>query len=169
MPNYRRDYSGTCWFFTVVTHQRRLLMNHGPARDALRAAVIECRRRHPFEIDAWVLLPEHLHCIWTLPEADRDYSRRWGVIKRRFTQGMAGKGGGHGPPYWQARFWAHRINDETDYARHVDYIHINPVKHGLVTRVVGWPWSTFHRYVREGILPPDWGGGLELPSDIGNE
>ena len=88
MPNYRRDYSGTAWFFTVVTHSRRPLLAEASARDALRSAISDCRLRFPFRIDAWVLLPDHMHAVWTLPDSDRDYSRRWSMIKRRFTQQM---------------------------------------------------------------------------------
>jgi putative transposase len=169
MPNYRRDYSGHCWFFTVVTHRRRALLTGDAARAALHASIAECRVRYPFAVDAWVLLPDHLHCIWTLPDADRDYSRRWSFIKRRFTQRLREASGGHGPPHWQDRFWAHRIDDETDYARHVDYIHINPVKHEFVRSAAEWPWSTLHRYVREGVLPDDWGGAVDLPAHVGRE
>src|SRR5512135_1059843 len=196
MPNYRRDYAGTGWSFTVVTAGRRLLLDRDDARSALRQAISECRSRYPFRVDAWVLMPDHLHCIWTMPEEDRDYSRRWSLIKRRFTQHMTtGLGGAHGapyadsggpevcgahgapyadsdevgPPYWQARFWAHRIDDERDYAAHVDYIHFNPVKHGAVARVADWPWSTFHRYAAGGILAADWGGDVSLPPHVGRE
>ena len=176
MPNYRRDYSGTCWFFTVVTAGRRHLLTDDGARRALRDAVRACRARYPFTVDAWVLLPDHLHCIWTLPPEDRDYSRRWSLIKRRFSQAMcrpkrgdtvtATKGDSG---YWQRRFWAHRIDDQADYNAHVDYIHINPVKHGLVQQVRAWPRSTFHRFVTAGVLPADWGGEVRQPGDVGRE
>lgn len=168
MPNYRRDYSGDTWFFTVVTKQRHRLFVSETARDCLRESITECRTRYPFHIDACVLLPDHVHCVWTLPEDDRDYSRRWGIIKRRFTQ-LYRECGGRGPPYWQERFWAHRIDDEADYRHHLDYVHINPVKHGLTDRVSAWPWSTFHRYVKAGVYPADWGGTVVLPKGIGNE
>jgi putative transposase len=167
MPNYRRDYSGCCWFFTVVTHERQRLFDQPTARGLLREAIGECRHRYPFEIVAWVLLPDHLHCIWNLPMGDRNYSRRWSLIKRRFTQRMehAGRRG----PFWQARFWAHRIDDEQDYASHVAYVHFNPVKHGLVTRPLDWRWSTFHRYIEQGVVAADWGAGLQIPAEAGRE
>lgn len=168
MPNYRRDYSGCTWFFTVVTHHRIPLFRDPTARLCLGNAVRECRCRFPFVIDAWVLLPDHMHAVWTMPEADRDYSRRWGVIKRRFTQ-MLRECGGHGPPCWQKRFWAHRIEGETDYRHHVDYVHINPLKHSLTDSVATWPWSTFHRYVTAGVYPRDWGGRIVLPPGVGAE
>ena len=175
VSNYRRVYSGTTWFFTVVTYQRRPILVGAFARDAFRAAILDCRRRYPFRIDAWVLLPDHLHAIWTLPDSDRDYSRRWSMIKRGFTQRMS-----KGParerndhercltdPLWQPRFWAHRLDDEADHEHHVNYVHINPLKHGFVERVVDWQWSSFHRLVREGTYPSDWGGEVVLPEFVG--
>lgn len=169
MPNYRRDYSGSVWFFTVVTHLRKPFLTQEPERQALRRAVRECRSRYPFSINGWVLLPDHLHCIWTLPENDPIYSRRWGVIKRLFTQQMQNSGG-HGPPYWQQRFWAHRIDDEADYEQHMNHIHFNPAKHGYANRPAEWPWTTLHRCIREGIYPADWGGAVSIPTTgIGRE
>jgi putative transposase len=141
--------------FTVVLKDRQPLFLDQYARSCLRDAISDCRSRYPFNIDAWVLLPDHLHCVWTLPETDRNYSRRWSIIKRRFTQRFRHYGG-HGPPYWQNRFWAHRIDDERDYRNHVDYVHLNPVKHALVSTAADWPWTTFHRYVASGVYPPDW-------------
>ena len=113
------------------------------------------KRAKPFLIDAWVILPEHMHCIWTLPENDTDYSGRWRDIKKTFTRGLGMSG------IWQPRFWEHTIRDENDLRRHMDYIHINPLKHGYVRRVKDWPYSTFHRHVREGIYPEDWAGDIE--------
>ena len=133
MPNYRRDYSGTCWFFTVVARNRNPRLVDPDSRACLAQAVRECRARFPFEIAAWVLLPDHLHCVWQLGDEDLDYSRRWGIIKRRFTQLMRSKGAAG--VAWQSRFWAHRIDDGRDLDSHVAYVHYNPVKHGLVSRV----------------------------------
>jgi putative transposase len=96
-----------------------------------------------------VLLPDHLHCLWTLPDGDADFSRRWSVIKRLTTQAC-------GSPIWQPRFWEHAIRDERDLHRHLDYVHGNPVKHGLVQRAADWPYSSFHRYLRNGAYPEDW-------------
>lgn len=71
---------------------------------------------------------------------------------------------------WQRRFWEHRIRDETDFAHHVDYIHYNPVKHGLVSRPVDWPYSSIHRAIRQGMIPPDWGNDpVEFPDTVGHE
>ncbi|TVO77644.1 REP-associated tyrosine transposase [Sedimenticola selenatireducens] len=168
MPNYRRDYSGCTWFFTVVTKQRRRLFLDEHARACLREAVWICRAQYPFHIDAWVILPDHLHCVWTLPEGDRDYSRRWGIIKRRFTQLFGGQCR-YALPFWQERFWAHRIDGDSDYRHHMDYVHINPVKHGLVNCVSAWPWSTFHQFVKSAYYPDDWGGNIDIPNGIGKE
>jgi putative transposase len=168
MPHYRRDYCGIYWFFTVVTHGRQRILTSETARECLRSAIKDCRSRYPFNIEAWVLLPDHLHAVWQLPEDDLNYSRRWSIIKRRFTQQYPS----HctlQPPYWQKRFWAHRVDDENDYARHMDYTHYNPVKHGLVDTASKWPWSSFHRTVAQELYPADWGFGIELPPDIGNE
>jgi putative transposase len=165
MPDYRRyRIPGGCYFFTVNLLERRMdhLVKH---IDLLRQAVQGVRRHYPFHIDAWVVLPDHLHCIWSLPEGDDDFSMRWRLIKtafakvlpvteRRSSVRMARQERG----IWQRRFWEHAIRDDRDYERHVDYIHINPVKHGYVKRVVDWPYSTFHRHVAHGAYPRDWAG-----------
>jgi putative transposase len=165
MPNYRRyRVPGGTYFFTVNLLERRqdTLVRH---IDVLREAVRKTRRERPFHIDAWVVLPDHMHCVWTLPPGDDDFSNRWKSIKIRFVQAIPrterrssvriskGERG-----IWQRRFWEHVIRDEADYEHHVNYVHWNPVKHGLAKTVADWPYSTFHRYVREGILPTDWIG-----------
>jgi putative transposase len=133
----------------------------------LRTAFDETRRRHPFTINAMVVLPDHLHALWTMPEGDADFATRWRLIKatfsRRLPQGerISDSRAARGERgIWQRRYWEHTIRDENDFARHVDYIHINPVKHGLVTRVGDWPDSTFHRTVERGIYPEDWAGDV---------
>jgi len=169
MPDYRRcRIPGGTYFFTVNLLERRrdLLVRHV---EALRSAVRETRRRAPFHIDAWVVLPDHLHCVWTLPPGDADFSNRWKAIKIRFARAIPATErrspvraarGERG--IWQRRFWEHAIRDQTDYARHVDYVHFNPVKHGHVQRVVDWPYSSFHGWVAAGVYPPDWcGDGVE--------
>jgi putative transposase len=168
MPNYRREYFGTKWFFTLVSHKRAAVFSREAARDCLRMAIEDCRKGHPFVVDAWVLLPDHIHCIWTLDPTDSDFSLRWAVIKRRFTQKFR-ELSYREPPYWQKRFWEHRIRDELDYENHLNYIHFNPVKHGYVTSPIAWPWTTFHTYVKNGIYPADWGEGVRIPSDAGHE
>jgi putative transposase len=165
MTNYRRgNIAGASYFFTVNLADRRqsLLTDN---IELLRAAFEYTRARHPFIIDAIVILPDHLHVIWTLPEGDSDFALRWRLIKSFFSRGLPHgesrsgsrqKKGERG--IWQRRYWEHLIRDEADHVRHVDYIHINPVKHGLVPRVADWQHSSFHRFVQAGMLPEDWAG-----------
>ncbi len=140
---------GGTWFFTVNLQNRRnqLLTTQF---QTLRNAIINVKRDRPFEINAWVVLPEHMHCIWTLPEGDDDFSSRWREIKKQFTHACGLKN------IWQPRFWEHAIRNTQDYRHHVDYIYINPVKHGWVKQVSDWPFSTFHRDVARGLYPIDW-------------
>ncbi|MFW0766518.1 REP-associated tyrosine transposase [Trabulsiella odontotermitis] len=155
MSNYRRSYvNGGTWFFTVNLQNRQsdLLIRH---IQTLRDAVRSVKRQKSFRINAWVILPEHMHCIWTLPENDSDYSGRWRDIKKSFTKGINAAG------IWQPRFWEHTIRNETDYRRHMDYVYINPVKHGWARLVKEWPYSTFHRDVRYGLYPEDWAGEVD--------
>ena len=165
MPNYRRAYAtGACWFFTVNLQNRHqtLLIDE---INLLKTCIRTVKQQRPFTINAWVVLPEHMHCIWTLPEGDADYAGRWRAIKKAFSRAL--------PPtefrtteqihrrqrgVWQRKYWEHRIRDEADYWRHFDYIHVNPCKHGWVTRVLDWPHSTFHRYVKAGYYSIDWCG-----------
>lgn len=165
MPNYRRALvPGGCWFFTLNLLDRRqtLLVDH---IRALRQAVARTRDNYPFVIDAFVVLPDHLHAIWTLPPGDFDFPIRWRLIKARFARALPEqedrdairiKRGERG--IWQRRFWEHLIRDENDYARHVEYCYFNPLKHGLVTRVSDWPHSSFHRDATAGLVPHDWAG-----------
>jgi len=166
MTQYRRPtVPGAAWFFTVNLAERkgnRLLVEE---IDTLRAAFRAVRSVHTFRVDAAVILPEHLHCIWTLPPGDSDFSTRWGLIKGNFSRAIQ-KGERRSPSrvkrgergLWQRRFWEHLIRDESDFRRHVDYIHWNPVKHGWVERVVDWPHSSFHAYVQRGLYVDNWGG-----------
>lgn len=162
MTNYRRArFCGGYYFFTVVTYNRRRFLVDDLARACLRAAWRQVRETRPFEVVALCLLPEHLHCVWRLPEKDDDYSLRWMLIKKGFTRRYL-KGGGREAGQsvsrekkrergiWQRRFWEHQIRDEKDLQRHIDYTHGNPIKHGLVQTVADWPWSTYHRFVRDG-------------------
>lgn len=162
MPDYRRArVAGATYFFTVVTARRRPLLATAANVEALRQSVAEVRRQLPFSIVAWVVLPEHMHAIWTLPVDDSDFSTRWGRIKAGFTRhcGRAHtSAAGHDAGLWQPRFWEHLVRDEADFAAHMDYTHYNPVKHGHVKRVIDWPYSSFHRCVRQGIYPASWGG-----------
>ncbi|MDD5364365.1 MAG: transposase [Gallionellaceae bacterium] len=173
MPDYRRNrMPGGTYFFTVNLLERNssLLFDH---IDALRDAVRTVRVRRPFLIDAWVVLPDHMHAIWTLPDDDSGYSGRWKAIKIAFaktlpkTERISPARAARGERgIWQRRFWEHTIRDDTDYAAQMDYVHINPVKHGLVSHVRDWPHSSFHHCVSRGIYEPDWAGqeNLELPA-----
>jgi putative transposase len=170
MPTYRRAFiPGGTFFFTVVTERRARILCTEPARGFLGKALRDCRGRWPFQIDALVLLPDHLHSIWTLPPGDADYSKRWAWIKKEFSKSWLSVGGAETTisrsrtqrrrrGIWQSRFWEHAVKDEGDYERHFDYVHWNPVKHGLARSVVDWPFSTFHRWVRLGVYPRHWGG-----------
>jgi putative transposase len=171
MTNWRRaQVPGGTFFFTLVTEDRASILTTPLARSVLREVTLECRRRWPFDIEAVVLMPDHLHTVWRMPEGDSDYSKRWGWLKKEFTKRWLAGGGTERPVsksrggnrrhgVWQRRFWEHVIRDELDLGRHLDYVHYNPVKHGLVERVIDWPWSSFHRFVHEGRYPPDWGCG----------
>lgn len=168
MSRYRRA-RGRTFFFTVVAFHRRPILCDAPIRIALRQAILLVAATRPFVIDAWVLLPDHLHAIWTLPEGDDDFSTRWSEIKRFVStscrevfhrpdlQGPRARARREST-IWQRRFWEHGIRDEHDMAQHMDYVHFNPVRHGHASSVSRWPYSTFHRYVRQGVYPPDWGG-----------
>jgi putative transposase len=166
MVHYRRNLvPGGTFFFTVVLANRRwtILVDH---IDFLREAFRYINCLQPFAIDAIVILPDYMHAIMTLPPEDFDFSGRWRRIKSGFTRRVVASGipvardrrGEY--QLWQRRFWEHTIRDQEDFERHVDYIHYNPVKHGLVLRVFDWPHSSFHRYVRQGLLPMDWAGSV---------
>ena len=169
MPHYQRLYlPGATYFFTLVTFDRRRFLTSDLARRCLRAAWTEVRQKRPFDVDAVCLLPDHLHCLWSLPGDDADYSTRWKAIKGIFSRSYLAAGGTEGhrnrarrrsgeAAVWQKRFWEHTIRDDRDYQRHLDYIHYNPVKHGLVARPIDWPWSSFRRHVRRGLYHPEWG------------
>jgi putative transposase len=164
MVQYRRNFvAGGTYFFTVALHDRRKdwLVAY---IDLLRNAIRESKRARPFHIDAMVVLPEHLHAVMTLPADDADFDQRWRSIKSRFSRAIAAAGApatlnkNGAYDVWQPRYWEHTIRDERDLEHHVAYIHYNPVKHGHVSKVAAWPHSSFHRYVRMGMLPEDWGG-----------
>jgi putative transposase len=164
MQFYRRNlFPGGTYFFTVNLPDRssRLLVDE---ITTLRASVAAVRQRLPFQIDAWVVLPDHMHCVWTLPLNDADYPARWRMIKARFSRHMpdlapvsASRMSKGELGIWQRRYWEHTVREDRDFAAHVDYVHFNPVKHGYVVRVADWPYSTFHRYVASGTCPEDWG------------
>ncbi len=162
---YRRvGIEGGTYFFTVnlADRNRTLLVDYV---DDLRNVMKKVKATHPFHIDAIVIMPDHLHAMWTLPECDNDYPIRWSLIKAGFSRSIP-KGELRHPSriakgergIWQRRYWEHMIRDEDDFNNHMNYIHFNPVKHGLVTNLKDWPYSTFHRCVRDGFYPHDWIG-----------
>lgn len=169
MATFRRStVPGATYFFTVNTYQRQPVLTQPPFYAALKESVRSVISERPFIIEAFVLLPDHLHCIWTLPDNDADYATRRSMIKRRVSQKVRDL---VEPPrsqsrqvrgelgLWQRRFWEHQIRDDADRERHVDYIHWNPVKHGYTKQVRDWPYSSFHRFVARGQYPLDWAGG----------
>ena len=174
MTSYRRACNaGATYFFTVnLADRTSALLTQ--CIDELRDAVRHVQLRHPFAIDAMVVLPEHLHAVWTLPPNDADHSLRWRLIKTRFSNAMP-----HGERrcasriakgergVWQRRYWEHLIRNDDDFGRHVDYVHFNPVKHGYVSHAIDWPHSSVHRCVADGRLPADWGGGADGRAGFG--
>ena len=171
MPDYRRyRVSGDTYLFTINLLERRSIRK----MEALHEAVRRTRAERPFHIEGWVVLPDHLHYVLTLPSSDDDFSNRIKAIKIRFVRAVApnerrssvrAARGERG--IWQRRFWEHALRDEEDYARHLDYVHYNPVKHGHVTSVAKWPYSTFHRWVQAGAYPIGWGSGCVTDVDAG--
>ena len=159
MTDYRRLYvPGGTYFFTVVTHQRAQVFVDEASVDLFRVALRRVMATRPFHLDAIVVLPDHLHCLWRLPLGDADFSGRWREIKKATSRGVERRTNRRNErPVWQRRFWEHLIRDEDDWLRHVEYIHYNPVKHGLVCRPADWPWSSFTRAVAHGWHEADWG------------
>ena len=168
MPRYKRArVEGGTYFFTVVTDRRRKIFADPIACRLLGSILRRCQDRWPFDIDAIVLLPDHLHAIWSLPPGDADYSTRWCWIKKTFTSQWLNLG--HSETrittgrtrerrrgVWQPRFWEHTTETDEDFERHFDYVHYNPVKHGYVRCPSEWQYTSFHRWVRADVYPPDW-------------
>jgi len=176
MPNYRRWFvPGGTFFFTCVTHMRARFLTDEAARDSLHEALAEIQERYPFEIVAIVLLPDHLHTVWSLPSGDARYPTRWRRIKAEFTERWLERGrvelsqsvsraNRSMRGIWQKRYWEHTVRDEADLERCVNYIHWNPCKHSLVSRVSDWPWSSFHRFVAQGHYELNWGNIDPVPN-----
>jgi putative transposase len=176
---YRRAFlPGGSFFFTLVTEQRRPLLASPESVEVLRNAMRTVRNTRPFDVAAMAVLPDHLHCILTLPPGDHDFATRWRLIKTWFTK--------HADPslrtvpdpsrakrgeqtIWQHRYWEHALRDDEDFIRHVEYIHYNPVKHGLAKSPADWPYSSFGKFVKEGIYAPDWGASEPDFTGVGSE
>jgi putative transposase len=169
MPEYRRiKQPGGTFFFTVVTFDRKPILTTPESRPIFRKAWKDVQVKHPFQTLAICLLPDHLHTIWQLPEGDTNYALRWNEIKRHFSHEylqVVGEGDTsrnesrkkrREVAIWQRRYWTHILFDQDDLNNHIDYIHFNPLKHGLVKQVMDWPWSSFHRYMRMGVYSQDW-------------
>ena len=169
---YRRaQIKGGTYFFTLTTFYRKKILTYPQNVEILRKAIRYVMSNHFFTINAFVLLPDHLHCIWTLPENDYDFSTRWRLIKSYFTREYTKKfksvptklkKNKKEQTIWQRRFWEHLIRSEEDMISHVEYIHYNPVKHGLASAPKEWKYSSFHRYVKEGVYNNEWGTGYEI-------
>jgi putative transposase len=168
---YRRtQISGGTYFFTLVTYNRLRTFNRPDCIALLRESFKQVKKEHPFTIEAIVILPDHIHCMLTLPQGDADYPLRLRMIKSHFSRQYRGGLPGNTASrvakgekaVWQRRYWEHAIRDEDDYARHVEYIHYNPVKHGLAVSPRDWQWSSFHDYVGRGVYDVDWGRGEEV-------
>ena len=175
MANYRRVWiPGGTYFFTVALADRQSELLTSRIAE-LRAAFRTARTARPFATEAIVILPDHIHAIWTLPPGDADYATRWSQIKATFSRALpagerasASRARRREREIWQRRYWARAIVDENDFAAHADYIHINPVKHGLAASAREWPWSSFHRYVRDGVLAETWAAPVSLlPRSVG--
>ena len=169
MPKYLRTYvPGGTYFFTValLERQRHLLTGH---IENLRTSFRQVKTHRPFNIEAIVIMPDHLHCLWTLPEQDVDYATRWRLNKTAFAKSLAPdeslsarRQKKHERGIWQRRFWEHCIRDQNDFDAHLDYIHYNPVKHGAVKRVADWPYSSFHKFVKAGFYPLEWAAPIAI-------
>ena len=175
MTDYRRAYlTGATWFFTVNLAERRgnrLLIDK---IDALRVAFAYTKQRRPFQMEAVVILPDHLHCVLTLPSGDADFSTRWNLLKGYFSRSIdkgerisTSREKRRERGLWQRRFWEHCIRDQEDFNKHVDYIYRYPIKHGWAKQAADWPYSSFHRFVAKGIYPSNWGGHGEFDVDGG--
>ena len=178
MSNYRRAHvPGGTFFFTVKTERNAPIFRRNDAVQILGNVIRETKQLWPFEINAIVLLPDHLHAIWSLPAGDADFSKRWGWIKKEFTKRYLKERGleqktsdsrkkNRRRGVWQRRFWEHTIEDEDDFEAHVDYVHFNPVKHGYVSRPADWRHSSFHRWVKKGVYDLNWGSAREDPERV---
>jgi putative transposase len=183
MPNYRRIHlAGGTYFFTQVTYQREPWLCSNIARSTLRTSIEKVRQKYPFVIDAFVLLPDHFHCILTLPDKDSNYATRLRLIKTFVTKNCKdrlkletkianSRQKRKESNLWQRRYWEHAIRDEEDFAWHCDYIHYNPVKHGLCERPQQWEFSSIHRFIAQGIYSENWGSDRvpDIPLDVGYE
>ena len=166
MSRYRRSITpGATYFFTLALADRQSqLLTQNIER--LRTVYQHTQKQHPFKTIAICILPDHLHAVWEMPANDADFSLRWRLIKSHFSRSIPAaqrsdsKARKKEKGIWQRRFWEHQIRDDEDLQKHVDYIHINPVKHGCVNHVRDWPYSSYHQWVKKGLLDDDWAGSF---------
>lgn len=155
MSDYRRNrVPGGTFFFTVRLRERdsTLLTDHFPA---FSAAMRQARGKRPLHVDAWVVLPDHAHTIWTLPPGDHDCASRWRAVKIAFSKALRKSGAGHDSLIWARHYQVRRVDDAADYQALVDYVHLNPLRHGLCSQAAHWQWSSVHRFAAAGLLGPD--------------
>ncbi len=165
MPKYiRSQLAGATYFFTLTLAQRQTQFLTDNIH-LFRQAYQRTNALHPFTTVAICVLPDHLHAIWQMPVDEGDFALRWRMIKSNFSRNFGAnqqrsnsKIKHREKGIWQRRYWEHQIRDEIDLQRHVDYIHYNPLKHGYVKQVKDWPYSTFHKYVVQGVYTENWGG-----------
>lgn len=182
MSNYRRPHiAGGTYFITQVTYQRQQWLCRDIARHALRTAIEQVRKTRPFTVDAFVLLPDHFHCLLTLPSDDSDLSTRLRLIKTYVTRHYrpalqldsvvsASRQQRKEQNLWQRRFWEHVIRNDDDFAQHCDYIHYNPIRHKLCKNPADWQFSSIHRFIAQGKYPQGWGDGVAVEEMIvGNQ
>jgi len=156
MSEYRRLYQpGGSYFFTVVTHQRIRILSRPDHVIRLKSAFDKIMKKRPFIMEAFVFLPDHIHCIWRLPPGGSDYSTRWRLLKGYFSVGIDKPANNRGERIiWQRRFWEHLLRDEEDWSKHMDHIHHNAVKHGYVRSPEHWSHSSFGEMLKEGLYAP---------------
>ena len=159
MSEYRRGYqAGGNYFFTLVTYQRYPIFANSENVNLFKVSMNKVKKKYPFALNAIVILPDHLHCLWKLPENDKDFSTRWRLIKRYFSIELnTSINHRKEKEVWQRRFWEHLIRDEDDWKKHMDYIHYNPVKHGFVNFPRDWKYSSFNYWVEKGSYEKSWG------------
>jgi putative transposase len=169
MSNYRRLYiEGATYFFTLVTHERKPILCEEASITRLKQSFEYVKEKHPFTMLALVILPDHLHCIWQLPDSDHDFSKRWSLFKHYYSSGFpeVSSTQKREKMIWQRRFWEHCIQDEYDFENHMNYIYYNPVKHGYVEKVSDWRYSTFKKSVALGLYPANWGNSVDIAKVI---
>jgi len=154
MTDYRHNrVPGGTFFFTVRLLDRNatLLTDHF---SAFGEAMRQARSKRPFHVDAWVVLPDHAHAIWTLPPGDHDCASRWRAVKIAFSKALRKAAAGPDSAIWEPHYRHHRVTSEFEYGELIDYVHGNPLRHGLCTEAAGWQWSSLHRFAAAGWLRP---------------